>query len=261
MNAILDGDRGSVEAQRFDFVLQLADTNLILGQRLGEWVGHAPAIEEDLGLANIALDLIGQARHFLSYAGECEGRQRTEDDLAFLRSEHEYRNATLAEQPNGDFGQTIVRQVLVDIYQLELYSRLQSSTDPRIAAICAKALKETRYHARYSAGWLVRLGDGTEESHRRVQQALDLLWPYTAELFDASGSDRALAAAGIAPPLSEVSEAWHSRIDSLLAEATLRRPKDIPFRWQGRRGVHSEHLGFVLADLQFMQRAFPGARW
>ncbi len=250
-----------MDAQRLDYVLQLADTNLILGQRLGEWVGHAPALEEDLGLANIALDLIGQARHFLTYAGECEGRQRSEDDLAFLRAEHEYRNPTLTEQPNGDFGQTIVRQALIDAYQLELYTRLQHSSDARIAAISAKALKETQYHARYSSSWLIRLGDGTVESHGRVQQALHLLWPLTAELFDEDESDRALAAAGIAPELREVKQAWSARISVILGEATLQRPKDSPFRWQGRRGMHSEHLGFVLADMQFMQRAYPGAQW
>src|SRR6202140_4862369 len=175
---------GRVEAPAlFRYVLRLGDLSLVLGQRLGEWVGHAPALEEDLGLANIALDLIGQARLLLTYAGEVEGRGRGEDEIAFLREHGEYLNAILAEQPNGDFGQTIVRQVLIDAFQLELYQRMQTSTDERLAAIAAKSLKEVRYHLRYSSGWLVRLGDGTKESHARAQSALDKLWPFFGELF------------------------------------------------------------------------------
>src|SRR5271169_4828508 len=173
----------------FRYVLRLGDLGLVLGQRLGEWVGHAPALEEDLGLANIALDLIGQARLLLSYAGEIEGRGRSEDDLAYLREQDEYLNAVLAEQPNGDFGQTIVRQVLIDAFQLDLYERMSASTDTRLAAIAAKSVKEVRYHLRYSGGWLVRLGDGTAESHARVASALETLWPYTLELFAADELD------------------------------------------------------------------------
>jgi ring-1,2-phenylacetyl-CoA epoxidase subunit PaaC len=244
-----------------DYALQLADSSLILGQRLGEWVGHAPALEEDLGLANTALDLIGQARLLLTYAGELEGRGRSEDQLAFLREESEFRNVTLVEQPNGDFGQTIVRQVLFDAYQLELHERLQHSTDARLAAIAAKSLKETRYHLRYSGGWLTRLGDGTDESHRRVQQALERLWPFTRELFAEEPADRALAAAGIAPSPVELQSGWSARLGELLAEATLVRPPDTPFRWFGRRGVHTEHLGYLLADMQYLQRTHPGATW
>src|ERR1700730_16487624 len=163
----------------FRYVLRLGDLSLVLGQRLGEWVGHAPALEEDLGLANIALDLIGQARLFVSYAGEIEGRGRSEDDIAYLREQGEFLNAVLAEQPNGDFGQTIVRQVLIDAFQLELYQRMTASTDPRLAAIAAKSVKEVRCPLLYSGNWLVCLGDGTPESHARVQSALDTLWPYT----------------------------------------------------------------------------------
>lgn len=248
-------------AARIDFLLQLADSNLILGQQLGALVGHAPALEEDLGLANTALDLIGQARLLYTYAAEVEGRGRTEDDFAFLREERDYRNLTLVEQPNGDFGQTIVRQVLFDAWQLELYERLQHSSDARLAAIAAKGLKETRYHLRYSGSWLVRLGDGTSESHARVKQALDRLWPFTRELFDEDDADRALVVAGVAPALAAVERAWSERIDTLLAEATLGRPGNTPFRWFGRRGVHTEHLGFILAEMQHLPRAFPGARW
>ena len=246
---------------RIDYVLQLADSNLILGQQLGALVGHAPALEEDLGLANTALDLIGQARLLYTYAAEVEGRGRTEDDFAFLREERDYRNLTLAEQPNGDFGQTIVRQALFDAWQLELYDRLQHSSDSRLAAIAAKGLKETRYHLRYSGSWLVRLGDGTAESQARVQQALDRLWPFTRELFDEDPADRELVLAGVAPALAAVEHGWGERIDALLAEATLVRPGNTPFRWFGRRGVHTEHLGYILAAMQHLPRAFPGARW
>jgi ring-1,2-phenylacetyl-CoA epoxidase subunit PaaC len=245
----------------FSYVLRLGDLSLVLGQRLGEWVGHAPALEEDLGLANIALDLIGQARLLLSYAGEVEGRGRDEDQIAFLRDQGAYMNAILVEQPNGDFGRTIVRQVLIDAFQLELYERLATSVDERLAAIAAKSVKEVRYHLRYSSGWLVRLGDGTDESRTRVQSALESLWPYTVELFAEDDLDRDMAEAGIAPRLSDVHAAWSARIDAILAEATLKRPIDRPHAWHGKRGQHSEHLGYLLAEMQYMQRAYPDARW
>ena len=245
----------------FRYVLRLGDLSLVLGQRLGEWVGHAPALEEDLGLANVALDLIGQARLLLTYAGEVEGRGRDEDAIAYLREHGEYLNAILAEQPNGDFGQTIVRQVLIDAFQLELYERMSTSTDERLAAIAAKSVKEVRYHLRYSSGWLVRLGDGTEESHARVQSSLDSLWPYTVELFAEDELDRLMAEQGVAPRLDEVHAAWSARIERILAEATLNRPKDRPHSWHGKRGQHSEHLGYILAEMQHLQRAYPGARW
>src|SRR5450755_3279146 len=210
----------------FRYVLRLGDLSLVLGQRLGEWVGHSPALEEDLGVANIALDLIGQARLLLTYAGEVEGRGRDEDKLAYLREQSAYYNAILAEQPNGDFGQTIVRQVLIDAFQLALYQRMADSRDERLAAIAAKSVKEVRYHLRYSSGWLVRLGDGTDESHARVQSALELLWPYTVELFAADDLDRAMADSGVAPRLTDVHAAWLARIDAILAEATLARPQE-----------------------------------
>jgi ring-1,2-phenylacetyl-CoA epoxidase subunit PaaC len=246
---------------RFDYLLQLADTSLILGQRLSEWVGHAPSLEEDLGLANISLDLIGQARLLLSLAAQAEARGRTEDQLAFLRTESEFRNLVLAEQPNGDFAHTIVRQTLIDAYQLELYELLQQSSDNRLAEIAAKSLKETRYHFRYSSGWLVRLGDGTEESHRRAQQALTALWPYTRELFDEQESDRTLQQIQLAPAPTSLEAAWSARIDRVLSEAQLERPASVPHRWFGRRGAHSEHLGYMLADMQYLQRTYPGSQW
>ncbi|HTX04989.1 MAG TPA: 1,2-phenylacetyl-CoA epoxidase subunit PaaC [Steroidobacteraceae bacterium] len=246
---------------RFRYVLRLADTSLVLGQRLGEWVGHAPALEEDLALANIALDLIGQARLFLAYAGELEGRGRTEDALAFLRDAPEFYNVSLAEQPNEDFGHTIVRQFLIDAWQLELYEALSGSTDTRLAEIAAKAVKETRYHLRFSSGWLIRLGDGTAESHGRVEQALDALWRFTDELLTPDALDEQMAAAGIGPSLAMLRPRWEERVGAVLDEATLKRPAASQYPWHGKRGVHSEHLGHMLAEMQHLPRTFPGATW
>ncbi len=249
------------QAAHVRYVLRLADTSLVLGQRLGEWVGHAPALEEDLGLANLALDLIGQARLLLTYAGELDGRGRDEDALAFLRDAPEFVNLTLAEQPNGDFGHTIVRQWLIDAWQLEIYQGLLMSADSRLGAIAAKALKETRYHHRFSSGWLIRLGDGTPESHDRVQAALGSLWRFTAELFAADEVDERMQAAAIAPALAELAPRWSARIDEDLAAATLERPPAQPYPWHGRRGVHTEHLGHMLAEMQHLQRTYPGVQW
>ncbi|GMU70278.1 MAG: phenylacetate-CoA oxygenase subunit PaaI [Steroidobacteraceae bacterium] len=247
--------------RHFLYVLRLADSNLVLAQRLGELIGHAPALEEDLGIANVALDLLGQARLLLAHAGVLEGRGRDEDMLAFLRAEHEFLNATLTEQPNGDFGDTIARQFLYDSWQIELYGQLAQSADPTLAAIAAKALKETRYHLRYSAGWLVRLGDGTGESHARAHAALERLWPHTVELCDPDDIDAAMLAAGIGADLAAVRRGWDRRIDETLAEATLERPATPPWRWYGKRGEHGEHLGRLLAEMQVLQRSHPGASW
>lgn len=252
---------GQQQDARLRYVLRLADTSLVLGQRLGEWAGHAPALEEDLGLANIALDLIGQARLLLTYAGELEACGRSEDDLAFGRDGMDFANFALAEQPNGDFGNTLVRQMLLDAFQLELYEALQNSADSRLAAVAAKAVKETRYHFRYSAGWVVRLGDGTTESRQRVQNALDGLWRFTRELFAPDEVDQAMERAGIAPALSELQMRWSARIDEVLRAATLTRPADVEYAWHGKRGEHTEHLGYLLAEMQFMYRAYPGASW
>jgi ring-1,2-phenylacetyl-CoA epoxidase subunit PaaC len=250
-----------VSAALFDYLLRLGDTSLVLGQRLGEWIGHAPALEEDLGFANLSLDLIGQARLLLTYAGEVEGKGRDEDALAYFREGHEYRNVTLAEQPNGDFAQTIVRQVLLDAWQQEMYTALSGSRDARLAAIAAKSLKETRYHFRYSTGWLVRLGDGTDESQRRAQRALDDLWRFTTELFTPDAVDAEVAAAGIAPAIETLAPGWSASIGEVLTEAKLQRPADVPYSWYGKRGDHSEHLGHLLAEMQSLQRAQPGAQW
>jgi ring-1,2-phenylacetyl-CoA epoxidase subunit PaaC len=253
--------QGGSVAAHLRYVLRLGDTSLILGQRLGEWIGHAPALEEDLGLANLALDLIGQARLLLSYAGELEGHGRDEDALAFLREAPEFVSVSLAEQPNGDFACTIVRQWLIDAWQLELYQGLSDSADARLAAIAAKALKETRYHYRFSSGWLVRLGDGTAESRERAQRAVDELWRFTHELFAPDEIDAQMTAAGIAPDLAQLKASWSARIDQDLRAATLTRPAEQAYAWHGKRGVHTEHLSHLLAEMQHLPRTYPGARW
>ena len=258
MGAVPDA---ALDDARCRYVLRLADTSLVLGQRLAEWIGHAPALEEDLGLANLSLDLIGQARLLLTYAAELEGRGRDEDALAFLRDAPEFVNLTLAEQPNGDFGHTIVRQWLIDSWQLEIYAGLEHSSDNRLAAIAAKALRETRYHYRFSSGWLVRLGDGTAESRQRMQGALDELWRFTAELFSPDDIDEHMGRAAIAPALPELAPHWSARIDQDLHAATLTRPAAQPYPWHGKRGVHTEHLGHMLAEMQHLPRTYPGALW
>jgi ring-1,2-phenylacetyl-CoA epoxidase subunit PaaC len=243
------------------YVLRLADTNLVLAQRLGEWVGHAPALEEDLGLANVSLDLLGQARLLLAHAGELDGRGRDEDALAYLREESEYLNLTLVEQPNGDFADTIVRQFLFDAWQLELCGKLAQSKDNRLAAVAVKGIREATYHLRYSGGWLVRLGDGTDESRRRVEGSLARLWPFTNELFDGDEVDREVAAAGIAVLPETLRDGWLRHVDEVLAEAALARPPPATFGWYGKQGRHSEHLGYLLAEMQSLHRAHPGASW
>jgi len=244
----------------FEYLLRLGDDALVLGQRLGEWCGHGPYLEEDIALTNFALDFIGQARLLLGYAGEIEGRGRDEDALAFFRDSMEYRNVLLVEQPNRDFGYTIVRQLLVDAWQAELHERLSGSSDRRLAEIAAKSLKETRYHLRHSARWTVRLGDGTDESHARVQQALDELWMWTGELFEGDDLDRAMAAAGIGVDPGALRPAWDQYIGAVLAEATLERPAPQWMQGGGRRGHHTEHLGYLLAEMQSVPRAHPDAR-
>ncbi len=264
MNAALqtaDASMPTLGQAHFDYLLRLGDTSLVLAQRLGEWVGHAPALEEDLGLANVALDLLGQARLLLTYAGELEGCGRNEDALAYRRDVPEFRNHALVEQPNGDFGFTVVRQFLIDGWQRELYGALSQSTDARLAAIAAKALKETEYHWRFSSRWLVRLGDGTAESHARVQGALSELWAYTHEFFVEDPVDRVLSAAGIAPSLPSLETRWRALIAPVVAEATLSLPRERGRLTAGKRGMHGEALGFLLAEMQFLQRAYPGAEW
>ncbi|NMG70858.1 1,2-phenylacetyl-CoA epoxidase subunit PaaC [Parazoarcus communis] len=248
-------------AEHIEYVLRLADNVLILGQRISEWCGHAPVIEEDLALSNMALDLIGQSRLLLTHAGELEGKGRDEDQLAFLRVERDFRNVTLMEVPNEDFGRTTVRNFLFSAFQVLLWDKLSASTDRALAAIAAKSLKEARYHLNHSAEWVIRLGDGTALSQQKTQAALDYLWPYSAELFADSPVDAAAAAAGIGPAWSALEAEWEALVLPVLAEATLVVPARTPFKSFGKFGRHSEHMGHLLATMQYMQRTYPGAQW
>jgi ring-1,2-phenylacetyl-CoA epoxidase subunit PaaC len=243
------------------YALRLGDDSLILGQRLGEWCGHAPALEVDLSLANVALDQIGQATHFLALAGAIEGKGRDADALAFRRDVMDFTNCLLVEQPNGDFAQTIARQFLFSHYQELLFTRLAAGKDERFAAIAAKAVKETTYHATLASDWVVRLGDGTDESKARMIAGLDWMWRFVDELFIMDDVDAAAIKAGAGVDKAALRPAWDNRIDSILADATLERPASRRPVLGGRSGRHSEHLGHLLSEMQFLQRAYPGATW
>lgn len=244
-----------------EYLLRLGDNALILGQRLGEWVGHGPALEEEMANANVALDLIGQARLWLTYAAEVEGRGRDEDKLAFLRDAHEFRNVLLVERQNGNYADTIARQFFFDTWHCLLLTALKKSSDTRVAEIAEKALKEATYHRERSEDWVVRLGDGTPESHARMQAAVDELWTYTGELFEADEVDRSLSAAGIAPDLSGLRKHWLRHVEDVFSEATLGVPGNTWMQQGGKRGRHTEALGYLLAEMQFLQRAYPDAQW
>jgi ring-1,2-phenylacetyl-CoA epoxidase subunit PaaC len=241
------------------YLLRLADTCLILGQRLGEWCGHGPVLEEDIALANMALDLIGQARALLTHAGKTQGYD--EDQLAFLRDERNYLNPTIVELPNGDFAFTVLRNLMVATWLKLAWERLRDSSDAELAGIAAKALKEARYHQQHAADWVVRLGDGTAESQRRCAAALPALWRHAAELFADDEVDTAAKAAGLGPAASELHAPWRAEVQAVLDAATLAVPAEAPFRSTGRRGVHSEHMGYLLAEMQHLQRAYPGGAW
>jgi ring-1,2-phenylacetyl-CoA epoxidase subunit PaaC len=243
------------------YLLRLGDTALILGQRLGEWCGHAPVLEEDIALANIALDLIGQSRALLTRAGALEGQGHDEDQLAFLREERDYRNATLVELPNGDFAATVLRNAMMATWFRLMWERLRESSDAELAAIAGKAVKEARYHQQHSADWVVRLGDGSEESARRMRAALDTLWRYAAELFDSDSIDAAAAANGLGPRWDSLREPWLAEMRGLLSEAKLPLPADSAYVSTGKTGVHTEHMGYILSNLQHLQRAYPGGVW
>jgi len=243
------------------YVLARADDALVLGHRLSEWCGHAPMLEEDLALTNIALDLIGQARALYTYAAELEGKGHDEDDLAYLREDRHFHNLLLLEQPNGDFAVTCVRLLLFSAFAEPYWQLMQSSSDSQLAAIAAKAEKECAYHLRHASQWVIRLGDGTEESHRRTQNALDALWIYTGELFETSGDEQALIAQGIAADPEAIRPIWQNTVTAVLMEATLQVPSVSWMQTGGRRGLHSEHLGHMLAEMQYLQRTYPGAEW
>jgi ring-1,2-phenylacetyl-CoA epoxidase subunit PaaC len=243
------------------YLLRLGDTCLVLSQRLSEWCGHGPVLEEDIALANMALDLLGQARGVLTHAGAVEGQGHDEDQLAFLRDERDYMNATIAELPRGDFAFTVLRNAMMATWLELMWQRLQGSSDADLAAVAAKAVKEARYHRQHAADWVVRLGDGTDESAARLRAALDALWPYTRELFDADEVDEHAAGTGLGPAWSELREPWMAQMRALLDAAGLDMPAEPKFRSDGKRGRHSEHMGYVLADLQYLQRAYPGGTW
>lgn len=248
-------------AALLEFLLRIGDNTLILGHRVSEWCGHSPALEEDIALANTALDLIGQTQLWLGLAGEVEGKGRSADDLAYLRDGYEFRNILIVERPNGDFGKTLMRQFLFDAWHYLLLKALKGSSHTRIAEIAEKAFKEVSYHLDRSRDLVIRLGDGTAESHRRMQEALDELWPFTGEMFMSDALDAELAEAGIIPAPASLKAGWDEIVAETLSEGTLKKPADGYMHKGGRRGVHTEHLGFILAEMQFLQRAYPGATW
>ena len=243
------------------YLLRVGDTALILAQRLAEWCGHAPVLEEDIALANMALDLVGQSRALLTRAGQLEGHGYDEDQLAFLRDERDYFNATIAELPRGDFAFTVLRNVMVATWAKLLWERLQDSSDAEVSAIAGKAVKEARYHQQHAADWVVRLADGTAESRRRTDAALVALWRFTAELFESDAIDTAAHAAGLGPRWVDLREPWLAEMTAVFGEAGLAIPGESAFRSTGTRGVHSEHMGFILAEMQHLQRSFPGGVW
>ncbi len=247
------------------YLLRIGDTCLVMAQRLAEWSGRAPTIEEDIALSNTALDLLGQARGVLTRAGQIEaergGDAHDEDQLAFLRDEHDYKNVTLVELPRGDFAVTVLRNFLMATFLKHLWHRLLASSDGELAGVAAKAVKEATYHQEHAADWVVRLGDGTGESTARAKAALDLLWPYIAEIFELDAVDEAAAASKLGPRWDDLRDAWRAEVDAVLAEAGLAPPKERAFRSTGKAGRHSEHFGYILAEMQHLQRTFPEGTW
>lgn len=254
----------SIELRRdpaVQYLLRIADTTLILAQRLGEWCGHAPILEEDIALTNMALDLVGQSRALLTRAGELEGRGHDEDQLAFLRDERDYFNLTLVELPRGDFAFTVLRNLLVAGWARLLWERLCDSGDVEVAAIAGKAVKEVRYHQQHAIDWVVRLADGTDESRRRIETALAQAWRYTPELFESDAVDEHAHQAGLGPRRADLREPWLAEMAAVFAEAGLALPAAGGYTSTGSRGVHSEHMGYLLAEMQHLQRAYPGGAW
>ncbi|HEY8166009.1 MAG TPA: 1,2-phenylacetyl-CoA epoxidase subunit PaaC [Gemmatimonadaceae bacterium] len=251
----------SASPQLFEYLLRLGDDRLVLGHRLSEWCGHGPILEEDIAMANIALDLIGQATLFLRLAGKIEGKGRNEDQLAYFREAIDYRNVQLVELPKGDFAFTMVRQFLFDVYSYHVLEQLQSAKNTELAGIAAKGFKEVRYHVRHSSEWIPRLGDGTDESHQRAQRALDELWRFIPELFRMDDVDQELIKAGNAADLSTIEPKWRSTITEVLTRATLKIPADMPMVASGRVGRHSEFLGHMLSEMQIVARSHPGVEW
>lgn len=245
----------------YNYILGIADNSLILGQRLGELCGHGPSLEIDIACTNISLDLFGQTRSYYQYAAKVKGEGATEDDIAFLRKEREYVNLLLVEQPNKNFAQTMARQFLFDVYHLLLLQELEKSRDLTLAAIAKKSIKEVSYHLRFSSDWIKRLGDGTEVSHQKIQEAIDSLWTYTDELFHQTEADKAMIAEGIGVDVTQFKDEYFEKIAAILEEATLKVPDTKWFQKGGKQGIHTEHLGYLLSDLQYMQRTYPNMEW
>ncbi|WP_425077701.1 1,2-phenylacetyl-CoA epoxidase subunit PaaC [Psychroserpens sp. S379A] len=245
----------------YNYILGVADNSLILGQRLGELTGHGPSLETDIACTNISLDLFGQVRSYFQYAAKIAGDNRTEDDIAMLRKEREYKNVLLVEQPNTNFAYTIGRQFLFDVYHLAFLSELQKSTDLTLSAIANKCIKEVSYHVRFSSDWVKRLGDGTEESKKKMQEAINDLWTYTDELFHQTEADIAMVSEGVGVDVTKLKDEYYKQIGELLNEATLDVPQSKWFQKGGKKGIHTEHLGYLLADLQYMQRTYPNMEW
>lgn len=244
-----------------DYIIQIADNSLILGQRLGDLCGHGPTLETDIALTNISLDLFGQVRSYYQYVAKLIGGEANEDTIAFLRKENEYKNVLLVEQPNTDFAYVITRQFLFDHFHWLLQDKLQHSSDETLAAIAKKSIKEVSYHVRFSSDWMKRLGDGTEESHQRIQQAVNDLWVYTDELFHMTEADQEMLQNGVGVDLSSLKDTYYERIKSVLQEATIEIPESKYFQKGGKKGIHTEHMGFILTEMQYMQRTFPNMTW
>lgn len=245
----------------YNYILGIADNSLILGQRLGELCGHGPSLETDIALTNINLDLVGQARSYYQYAAKLAGEGTSEDDVAYLRLEREYKNVLLVEQPNTHFGYVMARQFLFDVYHYLLMDQLQYSKDENLAAIAKKGIKEVSYHKRFSSDWIKRLGDGTEESHVKMQEGIDELWRFTNELFQLTEADAEMVKAGIGVDVAALKKGYYAEVSELLSEATLSVPEQQYFTKGGKEGVHTEHMGYILADLQYMQKTFPKMNW
>jgi ring-1,2-phenylacetyl-CoA epoxidase subunit PaaC len=243
------------------FILSLADNTLILSQRLGAWCGHGPVLEQDIALTNIALDLLGQTRMLYAHAATIEKAGKSEDDYAFFRDGHQFFNVQLVEQPNQDWAYTIARQLFFDAYQLEQWKQLQNSADEALAGIAEKAVKEATYHLRFSSEWMLRLGDGTDVSHEKIQTACDDLWMFTGELYTPTAADQEISNRGIGMDWDELSRVWHQTTAAVLKEATLRMPENTWMQVGGKEGRHTENLGFILAEMQHLQRTYPGNAW
>ncbi|UPQ79742.1 phenylacetate-CoA oxygenase subunit PaaC [Flavobacterium azooxidireducens] len=243
------------------YIFSIADNSLILGQRLGELCGHGPSLETDIAMTNISLDLFGQVRSYYQYAAKLIGNDETEDTIAFLRKERDYKNVLLVEQPNRDFAYSIGRQFLFDVYHLLLLQELQNSSDATLSAIAKKSIKEVSYHTRFSSDWIRRLGDGTEESHNRIQTALNDLWVFTDELFLQTDAEKAMVSEGIGVDVSQLKDAFHKKVSTILEESTLQTPTIEYFQKGGKNGIHSEHMGYILTELQYMQRTYPNMTW